>query len=216
MRTLNTKEPSEFGEINISLPVPAVSRQASKEAKQKITDLVQYFTQPLEYLLDDEVTVDIEWMLHERNRWETDASADMDNIVKPLLDALCGPKGILVDDCQVRSFSSTWINWTKQVDCVDIRIKYDADHFVEKRDLVFVQIYGAMCYPVPAQVREIKPALPLWLDMLQAGFKNREEISKITNGSYYPARYLVKRGCFHRSRVKGFPVFSRGELLARS
>jgi len=208
---LDPDAPPEFGELEMTLPVPAVSRQATSAAKQAITELVRSFTKPLEYLLDGDVTVDIEWTLHERSRWETDASADVDNIIKPLLDALCGPDGILIDDCQVRSFSSTWLSWVKEEDQVVIRIKYDADHYLPKDGLVFVRIQGALCYPVPREIRE-KRATAVWLDAVETSLRAREGIEKLT-GSYYPARYVLPSGFIHRSRLTQFPVYSPGELI---
>jgi Holliday junction resolvase RusA-like endonuclease len=210
---LDSKVPPQHGELEILLQVPAVSRQANSTAKQQITDLVRARTKPLEYLLDDDVTVDIEWMLHESKRWETDASADVDNIVKPLLDALCGPEGILIDDCQVRSFSSTWKSWDKCEDRVLIRIKYDADHYMPKDDLVFVRIKDALCYPVPREVRE--KALSVWIDWLRTALVSRSVLERLT-GEYYPARYLAPRGFIHRSRLKGFDVYTPEELAKLS
>jgi Holliday junction resolvase RusA-like endonuclease len=204
------QQPPEFGEIEFSLPVPAVSRQASIAARQQITALARSFTRPLEYVLDDDVTVDIEWSLHESSRWETDASADMDNIIKPLLDALCGPEGILIDDCQVRSFSSTWMSWVKYQDRVTIRIKFDPDHYMPKDGLVFVRIQDALCYPVPKEVRD--KALSVWMNWLREALASRTSLVQVT-GEYYPARYLAPRGFFHRSRIKDFPVYTPEELV---
>src|SRR5207244_5710585 len=50
-------------------------------------------------LLTGEVAVEVEWVLHERYRWESGlmlTTPDVDNIVKPLLDALCGPDALLI------------------------------------------------------------------------------------------------------------------------
>jgi len=209
---LDPDAPPEFGELEIVLPVPAVSRQANSAAKQSITELVRSFTKPLRYLLDGQVSVDIEWTLHERSRWETDASADVDNIVKPLLDALCGPDGILIDDCQVRSFSSTWLSWVKEADQVAIRIKYEADHYLPKDGLVFVRIQGALCYPVPREIRQ-KNATSVWLSALETALQAREGLEKLTQ-SYYPARHVLPSGFIHRSRLAQFPVYSPADLIA--
>jgi Holliday junction resolvase RusA-like endonuclease len=206
---LDPKEPPIFGELEFSVPCPAVSQQAGAAAKADITEKIRAITRPLEYLLDDDVTVDIEWTLHESTRWETDASADMDNIVKPLLDALCGPKGILIDDCLVRSFSSTWMSWTARRDRVTVRIKYDADHYLIKEGLVFVRIHGALCYPVPKDVRE--KALDQWLEMLAKFVETRTKIERLT-GAYYPARGILPRGFIHRTRLKDFPVYSPDQI----
>lgn len=206
---LDPNEPPEFGSISIELPVPAVSRQASVAAKREITALVRAFTEPLQYLLDDDVIVEIQWRLHERFRWETDASADVDNIVKPLIDALCGPKGILIDDCQIRMLTTSTLNWTSGDHRVTVRLEFDPDHFVQKDGLVFVQIHDALCYPVPKEVRT--NALPIWLAQLRSALTAREKLEKLAS-DYYPARHLLPRGFFHRSRVREFEVCSLDEL----
>ena len=54
----------------------------------------------------------IEWTVHEQDRYESDAAPDVDNILKPLLDGLCGPEGVLIDDCQVQAVDCRWIDWT--------------------------------------------------------------------------------------------------------
>jgi len=211
---VDPEEPPEYGEMEFVVPIAPVSRQASADSRRVLTDAVRVHTRPLKYLLDDDVTVDIEWTLHERSRWESDAAADVDNIVKPLLDALSGPEGVLIDDCQVRSFSSTWRSWVRDEDQVLIRIKYDADHFVPKDGLVFVRIQGALCYPVPREIRE-KGATEPYLEALRTAMTARENMEQLTR-SYYPARYLVPRGCFHRTRLDGFDVRSPDELLRMS
>lgn len=50
--------------------------------------------------------VTVEWLLHEERRWDTRGvlrSPDVDNIVKPVVDGFCGPRGVLIDDCRVQS-----------------------------------------------------------------------------------------------------------------
>jgi Holliday junction resolvase RusA-like endonuclease len=208
--SLDPSQPPEFGEIEFHLHVPPVSQQAKAIDKQQIVSLVRSYTRPLQYLLDDDVTVDIEWLVHEKSRWETDASADVDNIVKPLLDGLCGPEGILIDDCQISSLSSTWFGWIRDDHRVTIRIKYDPDHFFLKDGLVFVRLQGALCYPVPKEVRQ--KGLTLWLAWLKTALTSRKELEQIT-GDYYPARHLLPRGFFHRTRLRGFPVYTPEELV---
>lgn len=82
--TLDPKEPPEFGEITFSLPVAPVSQQAASAAKQKLVAEVRKITSPLEYILDGEVQIEIQWLIHERLRWETNASPDVNNILTVL------------------------------------------------------------------------------------------------------------------------------------
>lgn len=208
--TLNPKEPPEFGEIQFSLPVAPVSQQASSVAKKKLTDEVRRITVPLEYLLDGEVQIEVQWLIHERLRWETDASPDVDNILKPLLDGLCGPDGILIDDCQVQSIHAHWMGWNRDDQQLDIRIRFSPDDYLAKAGLSFARFANALCFPIPGDVR-VKNALQHWLDAIESALAAREKIAGITK-SYYPARSVLPRGFIHRSRVKGFPVHEIADL----
>ena len=207
--TLNPKEPPEFGEVAFSLPVAPVSQQASSAAKKKLVAEVRKITKPLEYILDGEVQIEVQWLIHERLRWETDASPDVDNILKPLLDGLCGQDGILIDDCQVQSVTASWIDWTRDDQQLDIRIRFSPDDYLPKAGLSFVRLKDALCFPVPFEVRA--KGLQIWLDAIEGATQTREKIAGLTK-SYYPARYILPRGLIHRSRIKDFPVHDLADL----
>ncbi len=204
------EEPPEYGELELEFPLAPVSLQATRAAKAQFQEQLRTETRKFAYLLDDYVTIDLEWFIHERYRWESDASADVDNIVKPLLDALCGPEGILIDDCLVKSFSSTWFASTSDKQRVLIRIKYDADHYLPKDGLVFVRVDGAMCYPVPIDAQ--KKALRPWLLALKAAVVGRALIERLAE-DYYPARYVLPPGFIHRTRLNQFKVYDYESML---
>lgn len=207
--TPDPKTPPEFGEIVFSLPLAPVSQQAASAAKQKLVGEIRQITSPLEYILDGEVQIEIQWHIHERRRWETDASPDVDNILKPLLDGLCGRNGILIDDSQVQSITSFWVGWNRDDQQVDIRIRFSPDEYLDKAGLSFVRLKDALCFPVPAVIRQ--KGLQIWLNAIEGAIQARETIAALTD-SYYPGRYVLPRGLIHRSRIKDFPVHDLAEL----
>jgi Holliday junction resolvase RusA-like endonuclease len=210
---LDPTKPPEFGELTFEVPAAPVSQQASGAAKEAIREHVRSITRPLQYVIDTEVQVELEWFIHERLRWETDSSPDVDNIIKPLLDGLCGPEGVIVDDCQVQSVTSSWIDWTRDDQQVCIRLKFSPDHFLLKEGLVFARVQNALCFPVPKEVQE--KALGVWLDAIDAALAARAKIEQATN-SYYPARYVLPPGLIHVSRLHGFPVIDVAELRKKA
>lgn len=210
---INPSEPPDCGELSFSLDMPPASRQATTAAKQRVKAAIRKVTRPLEFLLDGYVWITFDWQIHERFRWESDASADIDNIGKPLLDALSGPEGVIIDDSQVKSLSSNWFAITTDDQRVDIKIEFINDEWLPKDGLVFVRIKGPLCYPVPDEVR--KRSLNSWLEWLSRVNAGREEIERAT-GSYYPARYLMPHGYFHRSRLGSFDVVELSELEAEA
>jgi Holliday junction resolvase RusA-like endonuclease len=206
---LDPKEPPELGEITFSLPVAPVSQQAASAAKRSLVAEIRKITSPLEYILDGEVKIEIQWHIHERLRWETDASPDVDNILKPLLDGLCGRDGLLIDDCQVQSITAFWCGWTRDDQQLDIRVRFGPDEYLNKAGLSFVRVKDALCFPVPAEI--LHKGLTIWLDAIEGATQAREKIADLTK-SYYPARYVLPRGLIHRSRIKEFPVHELEEL----
>lgn len=211
--SLNPSEPPDHGELSLSLDMPPASRQATTAAKKRVKSAIRELTRPLKYLLDGYVWITLDWQIHERFRWESDASADIDNIIKPLLDALSGPDGVIIDDSQVKSLSSNWFAITTDDQRVDIKIEFIKDEWLPKDGLVFVRIKGPLCYPVPASVRE--RGLNTWLQWLTGVNEAREKIEKITS-NYYPARYLMSHRYFHRSRLGSFEVLELSQLEAEA
>ncbi|KMO42060.1 hypothetical protein VQ02_04200 [Methylobacterium variabile] len=63
-----------------------------------------------QWLYANEIQLEITLHLDVQTVLETDQTADLDNYAKAILDALKGPKGIMIDDTQVQSLSISWID----------------------------------------------------------------------------------------------------------
>jgi hypothetical protein len=50
----------------------------------------------------------VRWWGVPRPRWQSDAYPDLDNWLKPLIDALVGPNRLFVDNSLLRSIEVTW------------------------------------------------------------------------------------------------------------
>lgn len=97
-----------------------------------------------------DVRVDIAWTIGEDQRYRTHLVADIDNIVKPILDGLTGPDCILIDDNQVQSIFVSWTTPPMVNDAVvDIRIESLApDSIARRKHIAFVELSKNICYPV--------------------------------------------------------------------
>ena len=87
--------------LRYEIPTAPVSQQATSDSKAGLKSQVQAIISKANLFLTGEVRVNIDWMVHDRIRYETDQAPDIDNVIKPTLDAITGPSGILIDDCQV-------------------------------------------------------------------------------------------------------------------
>jgi Holliday junction resolvase RusA-like endonuclease len=101
------------GELVLQLPIEPVSLQASRKKKELITSEIRSVTSEFSFILVEDVQIDILWQIREQDRYESNSSPDVDNILKPILDALCGLSGVLIDDCQVQAISCHWIDWSR-------------------------------------------------------------------------------------------------------
>ena len=93
------------GDIFISLPLGPVRFKAPRERKQTLTSMIKEHTAKETFLLTGEVKVEIEWMIHEQDRYES----------------LQGPEGVIINDWQVRDISCRWI------DCRNVLIYFDSE-----------------------------------------------------------------------------------------
>ena len=98
-----------------------------------------------------------------QQHYESDRTADIDNVIKPILDGLTGPDGVMIDDNQVQNVQCYWID---QLDAPKAILTIDnrARQYVFKKDLVFVHMGEHLYFPINDYGHK---AGALILDMLQ-------------------------------------------------
>jgi Holliday junction resolvase RusA-like endonuclease len=136
------------GLLEFTLPLAPVSQQAKSEAKSEFKCAVQAFTKTAQYLLAGDVQLSVEWLVSEQARYETDRSPDVDNILKPLIDSLVGPDGLVIDDNQIQSVSCSWIDWHREEEQIRVELRFLPDEWLQKQGLVFVQFENGLCMPI--------------------------------------------------------------------
>lgn len=202
----------EEGQIVLCLPIKPVSLQANRKKKEVVTSEIQNITSKLSFLLVGDVQIGIQWQIHEQERYESDSSADVDNILKPILDALSGSNGVLINDCQVQAVSCHWIDWDRDDQQITIRIEmFGNDEWLLKDGLVFAHMGKGLCYPIV--LTEIDPQWTLdILESLEEMLIRREELLA-KGASYYRARGIMSvQRVFHISRVQEFNVVQLADL----
>lgn len=213
IKELGIKPPSS-NRLSIRVSLPAVSVQSSKNAKDEFISKVHKKCSEFTFLLSGDVQVEIVWYVHEQERYETDRIPDVDNIIKPLLDGLSGPDGVLIDDNQVQSICCSWIDWTSRDEEVIIEIKHFPNEWVPRNHFQFVQFDKGLCYPIPTYFpKELQRA---FVSIFEKGFTLRSEAEK--NGAMYEySRGLMPMTrVFHRTRVGCFPIISVEEFKLRN
>ena len=121
------------------------SLQNNQEKKLKFTKIVQSYTKQCPYIITNTCWIHIDYYCSELRRFKNPNMYDMDNIIKPILDALVGRDGLVVDDVL---FDRVEVNWIDKngLDEVEIRIEYPELHYQRKEDLSFFK-NGLWCFP---------------------------------------------------------------------
>ncbi|HAS6887689.1 TPA: RusA family crossover junction endodeoxyribonuclease, partial [Vibrio parahaemolyticus] len=147
----------------------------------------------------------------EQKRYETSTSADIDNIIKPLLDAFCGPEGIMIDDNQVQSVTCNWIDYhNTEKERLVVTVKYIPDDIVIKEGLFFVDVGDNLYMPLFDYLTpEIKK---LMLSMYEKMVDARNQMMEAGLDYYSTKGIMSVQRVFHKGRLEGFVLKSKEEL----
>ncbi len=201
--------PSPFGDLTVALANGPVSQQATRARKDELTRNLRASLARYQFLLTGDVQIELEWLVHERARYESDHGADVNNILKPTLDALAGPQGILIDDCQVQSITASWIDWTHEnQQQLTIRLHHLADEFMPRNSLAFVSLGENLFMPVNTELPPgARAAVAAHLTSVMSASR-----SLVTPGAdFHASRSIMPiQRVFHRSRLG--PGFRLGSL----
>ncbi len=193
------------GELSLSFILQPVTLQGKQVARSVFQNTIQEELRNFQYLLSGDVSLEISLQVHQRDRYESDASPDLDNFLKPLLDSLTGPKGILIDDCQVRSLGINWISWARDDTKIDLQLRFADDEYVAKLGLIFVQIEGSpLCMPIDTTLPEFQQRILLCLMRYQ--FRARDKLKEKGWDYYSSSSILPIQRRFHRTRINKCPV----------
>jgi Holliday junction resolvase RusA-like endonuclease len=213
-RELKELQPPDGGEVSLLVQLPPVSIQASRRQKEILTGEIRNQLSNFHYILTGETKVDIEWMIHDRDRYETGDSPDVDNILKPAIDALAGKNGIMIDDSQVQAISCRWIDWIRKDQQFRIMIQFRPDEWLEKADLVFVRISEQLYMPLNDSMPS--EGLDIILSGWELMFATRNKLLELGSDHYSSLGVLSVQRAFHKNRIAGrFPLFDLTEFRAR-
>ena len=205
----------EFGELYIKINREPVSLQAKPVKKEDFKNYVKELIKDIDVLFSGDVKIIITWHIHEELRYEKDSIADLDNIVKPLLDALSGKDGIMIDDNQVQAINCLWLDsYQRDVQFLEVEVKsLLKENYIEKEDLYFIN-FSNLCLPISLKEKENRKEFLLrcvsgWEMMINHRNKALEE-----GVSYYDAKGILPiQRIFHKSRILDFPIKRKEEII---
>lgn len=190
-----------LGDIELKIDIKPISSQSRGAVKSPYKKTIQSLTELVPFVITSDVQINVEWFVHEQSRYESDESSDVDNILKPIIDAISGNSGIIVNDCQIQSIMSSWLDTTGN-EYVHIRLKSFDPFAFAKTSLVFIELARNLHFPfddnLPAEIN---------LSMLEGLLRTFELRSQyIQNGyDYHFIQYVMPvQRVFHRTRLADF------------
>jgi Holliday junction resolvase RusA-like endonuclease len=205
--------PSPFGKAEFIVKGSPASIQASKDKRDQYISSIKDQFKSLSYVLTGDIILNITWLLPAKSRYETDAKADIDNCLKPIIDAFTGGDGLFIDDCQLRGLYICWQHIESEDERVIFEFEFVASEFSLKSELVFVRLEGALC--TPANLNWSNAAKVMWASSLKFGQASKGVLEKL--GVSYPAvaSFLGSSRPFHVTRVRGFKIISLNEFVEK-
>ncbi|WP_030273821.1 hypothetical protein [Micromonospora globosa] len=201
--------PGGDGRLSFTLEVEPVSLQAKKSAREAFDSSLQSALAAFDFLIDSQVGISVRHWAIPRRRWETDMDPDLDNWLKPLIDAFVGSDRLIVDDSLIRSVDLSWGEGQVTTTTIHIRLDFDPDHRLKKQGLRYIQFAGGLCFPLEAAFGDaaVKSLLRYGRDTLGAV----AELNALDGGGWR----LLTNGWIHRSRLgRGFVVVPAEALEA--
>ncbi len=200
-------EMSSTSELELRLEFDRiVSIQSQKAARDEFCAAIREQLRPFEWICAGPVNLELLWYLHGTQRQETDKVGDIDNITKPIIDSITGERGLLIDDSQIISLHTFWNsrNHLTKKDKLYIKLQFNNDECLPKRDLVFVQYAGAVCLPLNIDFNSIKCML-VALYLIHARLLNRRAAKRIRAlGGDVDRALVVSPWDVHRTRLERF------------
>lgn len=204
-------EPPPFGSLEIEIPGAPSSVQSSKAVKVAYLEKIRNKLSGYQYLLTGQIMLDVTWLLPARSRYETDAKADIDNCLKPILDAFTGPSGLFIDDCQIKGLYICWRHIESDDERLLFEFKYDDTQWCRKNGLAFLALDRGLCCPVdlnwPRDLRE------MWVKLLRSGEETKARLEQLGADYLALAGMLGGSQPFHRSRTTKFQVLLEEEFI---
>ncbi len=191
--------PNRLDVKGASNPVSLQNRNGDKQLMMEA--LAKAVAENTTYIILGDVKVSITWIISPQERYGTHKVPDLDNIVKPILDAITGPQGVLVDDNQVQALDVGWQDLGEPGVKVEISINPQIDDRIAKGGLMFVEFPHRGCWPVTseAHAKIVVPELT----------RRFEQAEKLTADGILPevvSMYDPIQRFFPRARLGKFDV----------
>lgn len=197
------EESLEFGLVVIRGSMDPVSLQASGARRSNFQNAVSaVIERETVGLFTMDVKVELEWYVPVSTRYETHSIPDLDNVLKPLIDAISGPNRLMIDDNQVQSISAVWMDVRLDGVSFELRVSNLSNQSLSPRTgLYFVEVVPGACIPLfdkyrgdfnDAYVQDFQFADWIRRESIRAGMSADRALFVMPNQRIFPRARLGK------------------------
>lgn len=203
--------PSPFGKLELVVPGAPVSVQSSKAMRDAYLEKIRSLLAGYKYVLTGQSMLEVVWRVSAKSRYETDAKADIDNCLKPIIDAFTGPGGLFINDCQLKALYICWRSTDSGDESLVFNFEYDPEQYCRREGLAFLKLQKGLCFPVDTTCS--KGGRLTWASAMCTGRFFKASLEKL--GVPYLAVASMQGGQpFHITRTGGFPLLTEAEFIA--
>lgn len=147
--------------VEIRSAIDPLSLQASGERKKAFqAALGEAVREATVGVFTHDVEATLIWYIEEARRYQTHIVADLDNVMKPILDAITGADGVLVDDNQIQSIKASWVTPGAFGSGFELSLgPLMRSDYVKREGLSFVEFAADRCYMLHGSLGEEAAAL---------------------------------------------------------
>lgn len=198
-----------------------ISMQSRAARRNELVEGIQDELSKFKWLISGSVQVELAWYLHGVERQDTDKVGDIDNITKPILDSLIGPKGLPIDDSQIGSIHTFWMSRNDQLShsALRLRVQFSNDDCLSKEKLIFIRYWNAMCIAINVDFSSLKSVFGACMVVLARRRHRRTAKAMKTIGAHADQYLIPSTWDFHRTRINSFPadaILTVPQLLQRA
>ncbi|MBX9721699.1 MAG: RusA family crossover junction endodeoxyribonuclease [Candidatus Obscuribacterales bacterium] len=204
--------PPPSGKLEIVVLGAPVSVQSTKAVRDTYLQQIWTLLAKFDYVLMGQLMLEVVWFVPAKSRYETDAKADIDNCLKPIIDAFTGPNGLFINDCQLKGLYICWRTSNSESERLVFTFEYDPDQYCPREGLAFLRLEKGLCCPVNTTWPKV--ARVAWISAMSTGGFFKVQLEKL--GVTYLALAGMQGGSqpFHITRTGGFPLLTAKTFVA--
>lgn len=181
--------------------------QSKKNIQKELQNVIKVELGKFKWIIYNDVNLEFVWYFSCLRKKESDKIGDLDNLIKPIIDAFSGDNGLFIDDSQIGSINNLWMSRdisSSQNSILIIFVHFNNDDCCLKENMKFVQIEKQMYAVYNFDVNSINDLYRI-LILHHMQRKKRKIQNKLLHTYPNIDMFSTDFNLFHRTRLKDIP-----------